>query len=31
MASTLTFELEERLQVKVDAVGLFLVHLYGYN
>ena len=29
--STLTFELERRLKVKVDEVGLLLRHLYGYN
>ena len=28
---TLTFELERRLKVKVDEVGLLLRHLYGYN
>ena len=29
--STLTFELERRLQLNVDDVGLLLRHLYGYN
>ena len=28
---TLIFELERRLKVKVDEVGLLLRHLYGYN
>ena len=31
IVSTLTFELERRLKVKVDEVGLLLRHLYGYN
>ena len=31
MASILTFELERRLKVKVDEVGLLLRHLYGYT
>ena len=31
MVSTLTFELERRLEVKVDEVGLLLRHLNGYN
>ena len=29
--STLIFELERRLKLKVDEVGLLLRHLYGYN
>ena len=31
IVSTLTFELERRLKVKVDELGLLLRHLYGYN
>ena len=31
IVSTLTFELENRLKLKVDEVGLLLRHLYGYN
>ena len=29
--STSTFDLEKRLKVKVDEVGLLLQHLHGYN
>ena len=29
--STLTFELDRRLKLKVDEVGLLLRFLYGYN
>ena len=29
--STLTFELDRRLKLKVDEVGLLLRHLNGYN
>ena len=28
---TLTFDLERRLKLKVDEVGLLLRHFYGYN
>ena len=31
MVCTLTFDLERRLKLKVDEVGLLLRHLYGYN
>ena len=31
IVSTLAFELERRLKVKVDEVELLLRHLYGYN
>ena len=31
MESTLIFELERRLKLKVDEVGLLLRLLYGYN
>ena len=31
IVSTLTFELETRLRVKVDKGGLLLRHLYGSN
>ena len=31
IVSSLTFELDRRLKLKVDYVGLFLSVLYGYN
>ena len=31
MVSSLTFELEKRIKVKVHKVGLLLRHLHGYN
>ena len=31
IVNSLTFDLERRLKLKVDEVGLLLQHLYGYN
>ena len=31
IVSTSTFELQRRLKLKVNEVGLLLLHLYGYN